>query len=197
MERRKRKAASWAACKRVVAGWPKPGVVALVQELYKLSDDNRRFLHTRLLEQLGEYNLEEARRKIEKLVSPSVVYNNAFRHSEIKRVVDQYEKASGDPAGVAGLVVADIESSCETFAVVGDVEEIVDHVYASMNRLHKTLEKLDAAEARPVVGELALVASHWSGRFGYGLSDELEGLAAEWLRRIGMEWPSNDTPADG
>lgn len=196
MERRKRRAASWAACKRVIAGWPKPGVVALVQELYKLSDENRRFLHTRLLEQLGEYNLEEARRKIDKLVTPSVVYKNAFRHSEIKRVVDQFEKASDDPAGVAGLLVADIESSCETSAIVGDVEEIVDHVYASMDRLHKTLEGLDPTEARPVVEALALVAERWAGKFGYGVSDELEGLAVEWLRRLGTEGPSNEGPPD-
>ena len=197
MAKRTKRAATWAACKKVIAGWPRPGVVALVQELYQLSEENRRFLHTRLLDQLGEFNLEEARREIKRLVSPSIVYKNAFRHSDLKRVVDQYAKAGGDAAGVAGLLVADIDASCETFEIVGDAPEIADHVYASMERLHKTLETLDPAEARPVVGALSLVASRWFDRFGYGVSDELDGLAVEWRDRLGIADPSNATGSAG
>jgi hypothetical protein len=197
MAKRTQKAASWAACKKVVAAWPRPGVVALVRELYQLSEENRRFLHTRLLDQLADHNLEEARRKIERLVSPSVVYDDSFRHSHVKRVIDQYAKASGDLAGVAGLLVTDIDTSCETFASVGDFEEIVDHAYASMNRLQKTLEGLDPEDARPVVQALGLVASRWSGQFGYGLSDELDGMAAKWLERLGIAGPTNGSDSAG
>ena len=185
MERRKRKAASWAACKRVIAEWPKPGVVALVQELYKLSEENRRFLHTRLLDQLAESNLEQARRKIKRLVNPSAVFNGRFRHADVNLLIDQYANAGADPAGVAHLLVWDIDASCTTFAEVGDFEPIVDHVYASVRRLHKLLEGIEPAAARPVVEALGLVASRWSDRFGYGLSDELAGLADEWRERLG------------
>ena len=184
------KAASWAACKRVLARWPRPGVLALVHELYKLGEENRRFLHTRLLDELGESNLKEIRSEIEKLVSPSVVYRDRFSHADVKRLIDQYAKAGGDPAGVAGLLVADISATCATFAKVGDFEELVDHAYASMDRLHKTLESLDPAAARPVVQTLSVVASRWSDRFGYGLSDELDGLAAAWRDRLGISGPS-------
>ena len=180
------KAASWAACKRVLARWPRPGLLALVQELYKLGEENRRFLHTRLLDEFGESNLNEIRAQIEKLVSPSAVYRDRFSHTDVKRLIDQYAKAGGDPAGVAGLLVADIAATCATFAEVGDFEPLVDHAYASMDRLHKTLESLDAAAARPVAETLSVVASRWSDRFGYGLSDELDGLAAEWRDRLGI-----------
>jgi hypothetical protein len=47
-KRRPEAAESWAGCKRVIQSWPRAGVVALVQELYRLSHDNRRFLHARL-----------------------------------------------------------------------------------------------------------------------------------------------------
>jgi hypothetical protein len=80
---------------------------------------------------------------------------------------------------------------------VGDFEEIVDHIYASMNRLHKTLEGLEPEEARPMVQALDLVASRWSGQFGYGLSDELDGMAAEWLDRLGINRSSNGTDSAG
>jgi hypothetical protein len=36
------------------------------------------------------------------------------------------------------------------------------------------------------VKESGLVAARWSGEFGYGLSDELDALAAEWRDRLGM-----------
>jgi hypothetical protein len=184
MSARKQRAASWAACKRAIADWPRPGVVALVKELYDLSDDNRRFLHARLLERLTDYNREEARRKIAKLINATTVFKNRFRHGDVKRVIDQYAKATGDDAGVAVLLVADLSATLETFNEVGDDEILVDHAYASMERLHKTLERLGPSEATPIVISLQKVAQRWYGRFGYGLSDELDGLAREWENRI-------------
>ena len=49
----------------------------------------------------------------------------------------------------------------------------------SIVRLHKTLEGLDSDSARPVVEDLAKVASRYAGRFGWGVSDEMSGLAHE------------------
>lgn len=189
MAKRKQRAASWAACKRAMADWPRPGVVALVKELYDLSDDNRRFLHTRLLDRLEDYNLGEARRMIRKLINPAVIYGDHFRHSDLKRVVDQSAKAAGNPAGVAFLLVSDIDASLKTFAEVGDFEAVVDHVYASMRRLHQALAELDADAARPVVDSLVEVAGRFSGKFGWGMSDELDALAAEWAGRVNAAPP--------
>jgi hypothetical protein len=184
MPRRKQRAASWAACKRAISDWPRPGVVALLQELYHLSDDNRRFLHSRLLEQLTDYNREDARRALAKLISPTAVFNDRFRHSDAKRIIDQYAKATDDDAGVADLLIADIDMTLETFNEVGDDVPLVDHAYASIERLHKTLERLHPDVARPLVEQLARVSTRWANRFGYGLSDELKGLADEWRDRL-------------
>jgi hypothetical protein len=184
MEKRKRRAASWTACKRAMATWPRAGVIALVHELYKLGGENRRFLHARLLEDLpGDYHIEEARRAIAKMTTPAAVYNGRFKHADLKRVVDQYAKASDDPVGVAMLLIGDLDASLATFAQVGDFEPIVDHVYASINRLHKCLESLEPERVRPLVEELAKVSSRWANQFGWGMSDELEGLAHEWMER--------------
>jgi hypothetical protein len=190
MPRRKQRVASWAACKHAIADWPRPGVVGLVKELYELSDDNRRFLHARLLSNLTDYNVEDARRAVAKRVTPSAVFNGRFRHSDLKRVVDEYEKATRNLAGVASVLVADLDASLQTFRQVGDFEPIVDHAYASMQRLHQALEKLDPDTARPIVEELAKVANRYSGQFGYGVSDELDGLAAEWADRMKAAPPS-------
>lgn len=184
MPPKKQRAASWAACKQVIAKWPRPGVVALVKELYELSDANRRFLHGRLLENLSDSNREDAYRAMAKLLNADAVLRDRFRHIDVKRVVDQYHKATGDDAGVATLLVADLDATCRVFAEVGDFEPLVDHAYASMERLHKTLERLESDAARPIVEKLSHVAERWDGQFGYGLSDELAGLAAEWQERL-------------
>jgi hypothetical protein len=184
MSEKKLSAASWAACKRVVSAWPKPGLLSLLKELYELNDDNRRFLHGRLLVEQSAANRNDARRQIAKLINPTGVFNNRFRHSDVKRVIDNYAKATGDDAGVAELLVADLSDTLGTFSEVGDYEPLVDHAYASMERLHRTLERLGASEAAPVVIALQKLAERWSGEFGYGLSDELEDLATEWEDRL-------------
>jgi hypothetical protein len=170
----------------VIAGWARPGVVALVKELYDLSDDNRRFLHARLLESLpADYHVEDARRAIEKLVNPTAVYNGRFRHADVKRVVEQYAKASGNDAGLAELLIGDLEATLETFRTVGDYEALADHALWSLDRLHRTLEAVDADTARRLVESLAGLAERFRGAFGWGVSDELAGLAAEWRHRLG------------
>ena len=58
----------------------------------------------------------------------------------MKRVIDPYYKATADDAGVAALLVADLEATCRVFDEVGRDEPLVGHAYALMERLHKTLE---------------------------------------------------------
>jgi hypothetical protein len=183
MSRRKASPTSWAACKQVLRDWPRPGVVALVQELYKLSDDNRQFLHARLLPQQAGQTLDEARRKLKAMQSPEAVFHDEFSHRDLRRVIDQYAKAANDPAGVADLLLSDLEAGFQTFSEVGDFEPIVDHLYASLHRLHDMLETLDAPARLPLIDRLQILGSKWGSEFGYGISDELTGIAAHWREK--------------
>jgi hypothetical protein len=101
MAKRKANLPNWSACKSAIKDWPTPGLRALIQELYKLSDENRRFLHGRLLPQAVEGTITDAVRALGRLISPSAVWNGHFRHADAKRVVDQFAKATDDPAAVA------------------------------------------------------------------------------------------------
>lgn len=189
---KQRSRVNWSTCKRSISDWPRAGVIALVQELYRLSDENRRFLHGRLLPAEAEQSRDDVRRKLLGMLTPDVIYRNAFSHAAIKRLIDQFEKATDDPAAVTDLVLSDIDAALRTFAQVGDVKEIVDHVYAMMNRLHKLLQRLDGVAAAPLVQTLGEIADKWAGEFGYGLSDELGHLAEQWKRRcVGLD-PTND-----
>ena len=100
-ERKPAAAQGWGACKRALKDWPRPGVVALVQELYRLSDENRRYLHARLLTEHAAESLAAAVKAVKQMISADVVFRGRFRHADVKRIIDQFGKASDDPAAVA------------------------------------------------------------------------------------------------
>jgi len=164
--------------------WPRPGVIALVQELYHLSEENRRFLHARLLPQKSAETVESTKRKLRQLLSTSVVFNNKFSHAALKRVIDQYAKASDDPIAIADLLLTDLDEAFQTFSEVGDDEAIVDHLYATLYRLHDLLQTVEARSLPPLAERLKGLAEQWGGEFGYGISDELSGVSAYWQERV-------------
>jgi hypothetical protein len=178
MARRKPAANSWANCKAVVKE-----LIALPHELYNLSEENRRFLHARLLPQAADQTLADAERALDRLLSPSAVFNGRFRHADAKRVVDQFEKASDDPALVADLLIADLEMSFETFGEVGGFEPMVDHLYATLRRLDEMLVAIPPRFLASRASRLNRMAERWSASFGYGISDELVGFATVWNER--------------
>jgi hypothetical protein len=155
--------------------------VALLQELYQLSDENRTFLHSRLLPNLRRETIDAIKSKLATLTSQKTVFAGRFSHVAIKRLVDQYHKAADDPAGVAELLIADIDFTLATFnSIGGDDEAMVDHAYACRERRHTTLQSLKPDLRPPLCRELHKLGSRWQNKFGYGISDELWDMAVHW-----------------
>jgi hypothetical protein len=188
--RKPARAESWMGCKRVLKNWPAAGLLGLVHELYKLSDDNRRFLHARLLDHGEVHGLAAAEKVIRRMVAPSEIFKGRFKHSALKRVVDQFERAVDDPAPVAELLLIDLDASLEAFKEVGNDEAVVDHLYASMVRLNEMLALVDdAVQLSTLVEQLGRLGQRWANEFGYGVSDELAGLAWTWRDRLHGKQP--------
>lgn len=183
MARRKPAAASWAGCKAASKDWPQPGLISLLHELYHASEENRRFLHARLLPQATGQTLTEAERALQRLLSVSAAFNGRFRHADAKRVVDQFEKATDGPTVVADLLLVDLEMSYNTFSEIGDYEPMVNHIHSTMNRLEEPFALLPPGLLASRASRLNRLAERWDGQFGYGISDELVALAADWNER--------------
>ena len=79
---KKKSTPGWGACKAAMRNWPQPGMLALIQELYELSDDNRRFLKARLLPEQAAQTLEETKLRVEKLLTVDRIFANKFSHSD-------------------------------------------------------------------------------------------------------------------
>lgn len=176
---------SWSGIKSILKDWPRPGVVELIHELYDLSDDNRRFLHARLLVTGNAAPpIAETVKVLQRMLKPSEFWNGHFRHIELKRVVDKFEKAIGDPAAVAEVLLTDLAAALQTFSEIGDDETIVDHIYATMKRLHDNLQILDLPTAAPLIYTMGRLAEQWADRFGWGVSDEFLGMAFDWREKL-------------
>jgi hypothetical protein len=174
---------SWPACKKAMAGWSAPGLVDLIRELYALNPENRRFLHSRLRPEAAKENLDQTIAEVKRILKSAGEPGGRFSQAAVKRVVDQFAKASGNHAAVADLLIADLEIALPTLWAIGDYEPLVDNVYSTMRRLDKLLSDLPIEIVAGFVPRISQLALTWNGKFGYGISDELGEFAREWRAR--------------
>lgn len=94
---------------RSLAGhkYEKPELTALVSDLYKLSPENRDFLHARF--GLGADPIAPYKLCIEEALFPDVMSNDPVDINRAKQALRRYEKAIGDPAGVLDLMLFFVE----------------------------------------------------------------------------------------
>lgn len=184
MSDRSHGAPGWGDCKAKIRDWSQSDLIALLHELYQLTEENRSFLQGRLLPERGDQVLEKAQKGLEKLLSVSAIFRGRFQHRLIKQAVEQFAKGVGDDSLLARLLLFDLETGFQSFAEVGDYEALVDHLYWALNRLEKVLNDLPVRSRPPLVERLGELARAWGAKFGYGLSDELVAMAQEWQRRM-------------
>ncbi len=184
MGKAKRSAINWSACKAAIKSWPAPELTELVHELYKLSPENQRFLHARLVPEASQQTIDQIKNALRRVLSPSSVYNDRFSHAETKKIVDQFARAADDPASVADVLIADLGMAFQTFQTVGDFEPIVDHLYATLYRLDKVLATLPREQLIRLIGPIDQLAEAWGDKFGYGISDEMHECAENWRHRV-------------
>jgi hypothetical protein len=184
MAKSRKPSIGWGNCKSVIRTWPQPGVVALVRELYDLSDENRQFLHARLLPQNADQTLAAAKAGLEKILNYNAAIRGRFSHREIKKLIDRYAKATDDPARLCDLLIVDMDEGFATMGQLGDYEEMVDHLYWAIGRLNEELVKVQREMLGPLVERLSDLANQWGRSFGYGISDEIKGMAMYWSEQL-------------
>jgi hypothetical protein len=196
MAKNKPLAPGWGDCKKALSSWPRAGIVALLKELYDLNSDNKMFLQSRLLPDEGlRAALDMAKCKVRSMVNYARMIKGGFRHSEVKRLVDQFEKGCSDPTALAELLLVDLNAASEALEQIGDYVELVDHLYVMLGRLHKTLERVSGDQLRALVGQLIEFANRFGDRFGYGISDEFVGTAEFWAQKIAAS--QHEADSDG
>jgi len=93
---------TWEDVKARLASFDRPGLFALVQDLYAADEGNRAFLHARF--GLGEDPLQPYKKTIDRWLWPDVFRGQAPSVSRAKKAITGYKRALGDPEGLAELI---------------------------------------------------------------------------------------------
>ena len=94
---------TWEAVKAELAGFDSAALLAVLQDLYAAAESNRAFLHARFA--LGHDPLQPYKKIIDRWLWPDVFRGEDTSVSKAKRAISDYRKASGDPEGLAELMV--------------------------------------------------------------------------------------------
>jgi len=146
-------------------------LLKLVADLYKFSNENKTFLHTRYSEdgdKLGPY-----KKIIDENMYPDVFRNKPIQVAKAKKAISSYSKAAGDDIGQAELMVYFVECGNSFTLDLGDIDEAF---YDAMNSMYKrAIDKvlsLPAKQQREFKRRLKEIMTSSSG-IGWGYHDTL------------------------
>jgi len=197
---RKKTSPTWTDVKAKLAEFDRVGLLGVVQDLYAASKDNQAFLHARF--GLGEDALGPYKATIHRWLWPDVVKNQSPSVSAAKRAIAEYKKASGQPEGLAGLMVF----YCECAAGFGRDYGVADGGYfdALVRMFEQALKASDDLETdqRDTMLNRLDTVRRISRNFGYGVDYAMDGLLARYggdrragFRTIIPNGPTKQWPA--
>jgi len=169
---------TWSDVKTKLADFDRAGLIGLVQDLYAASKDNQTFLHARF--GLGDDVLKPYKTTIDRWLWPDVFKNQDTSVAKAKKAIADYKKAVGQPDGLAELMVFYCERAVGFSNDMGLQDEgYFDALVRMFEQALKAIAVLTEPQRMPLWGRLD-VAYQISRNFGYGVSDEMGDLLAEF-----------------
>jgi len=181
---RKRPAKSkptWTDVKTNLAGFDRAALLGLVQHLYAADEGNRAFLHARF--GLGQDPLQPYKKIIDRWLWPDIFRGQQTSVSRAKDAISKYEKALGDPVGLAELLVF----YCERGAGFCQDVDYQDRAYFdALVRLFEqaliTTARLSSKVRNSFLARLDRVRGI-GHHLGYGVGDDMDILFSELAHR--------------
>ncbi len=169
---------SWSDVKTKLSDLDHTDLTRLLQDLYAASKDNQVFLHSRFA--LGGDMLKPYKATIDRWLWPNVFGKEDFSVSRAKKAISDYKKAMGQAEGLAELMVFYCERAagfCNDFGVQDD-----GYFDALVRMFAQALKAIDGLPqgARPERPQRLEEVRHVSENFGYGVSDAMGYLLAEY-----------------
>jgi hypothetical protein len=176
---------AWTDVKRKIAEFDRPGLLALIHDLYSAQEDNRIFLHARF--GLGDDVLKPYKERLCRWLSPDVLRNQDTSVLKAKQAISGYQKAVGEPAGLAELMIFYCECAAQFCSDLGsDDESYLNTLVRMFEQALKVIGQLPTADREIFLARLHRVRGV-SRRIGYGVGDVMDDLlvqyAAEPTRR--------------
>jgi hypothetical protein len=171
MVNRKTSGQTWSRVKEAMATMDAGQLISLVSDLYRLSKENRAFLHARF--GVGDDTLGPYKKTISDCIYPDVYKNKPVQISKAKEAISIYSRAVGDPHGEAELMTFFVECGNSFTIEFGDIDEAF---YDALNRMYrraidKVLE-LPEEQRAEFQARLQVIMTSSSG-IGWGYHDML------------------------
>lgn len=168
---------SWREVKQQANKLEQTTLLALLGDLYELSEDNRAFVLARL--GIGEDPLAPYKAVIDRWVCPNVQRNQDISVRRAKNALSQYKKAVGDAQGIAELALYYCEACADFLSFCGVEDEayfvaIVNVVEQALN----ALIELDEKGQQALLERLYILWSQ-STDWGWGVSEDIISLMDE------------------
>jgi hypothetical protein len=171
---------TWTDVKAKLETFDRPGLLALIQDLYTADKDNQRFLHARF--GLGDDVLKPYKETLDRWLWPDVLRNQDTSVVNAKQAISSYKKAVGDPSGLAELMVFYCECAAGFCNDVGYQDDSYFNALVRMfEQALKIIAQLAASDCNPLIARLDKVRTI-SYNFGYGVGDAMDSLLAKYGR---------------
>ena len=165
---------TWSDVKVRLQELDRPGLLAVLQDLYGASKDNRAFLHARF--SVGGDVLKPYKEVIDRWLWPDMFKQQIASVAKAKKAISDYKNAAAHPVGVAELTVYFCERAVGFASEVGLQDEPFFQALVRMfqQAMLATLA-LPGDQQAPFLARLNAVR-HLGHSFGYGVGDEMDDL---------------------
>ena len=171
MVKRKSSRPAWSDVKASVVHMEQRQLVQLIGDLYRLSKENKDFLHARF--SIGDDPLKPYKKIIDECMYPDVMSNSPIRIQEAKRAISNYSKAIGDQRGEAELMIYFVERGNAFTLDLGDIDEgFYDALVRMYDRAIAKILKLPEEEQNTFQVRMKEIMDSSDG-IGWGYHDDL------------------------
>jgi hypothetical protein len=119
------KSDNWTSLKKQLQQMEKKDLIAIIHDLHKLSEQNRRFLKARLAPDAANNQalLKEYKRLITEKIFGKRSIEEGLQMAQARQLISEYQKATNDPLGTLDLMLHFVETGTEFTNDYGDIDE--------------------------------------------------------------------------
>ena len=170
---------TWRDVKAELEQFDRAGLFALLKDLHGMSRDNQAFLHARL--GLGADPLGPYKKTIARWINPDVMMGQDVSVLKAKKAISDYQKAIGQPQGLAELPVFYCEEAVRLLSDCGmDDEGYFSALVRMFERALIAVMKLPPGEQPNLLNRLDRVRTTLN-HIGWGIYDAVNDI---WFERV-------------
>jgi hypothetical protein len=164
----------WFDLKKALQDADKKKLINLIRDLYRLSEENRRYLLAGCMDPKAEPGVLEAYRQIIKNEFFPEKGHGTLRYSVAEKAIDSYSKASGDFEGKMELMLFYVENGVDFTNEYGDIDEkFYDKVGGMLEKFCTLLKTPEGKTLYPRFKKRLFEIRKKTKGIGWGFGDEV------------------------